>query len=706
MSKQFFSLRLLPIILPVIISCASCVNKKKTEEEQSANPQFVLLSPAQTNINFSNTLNENLNSNVLMYEYFYNGGGVAAGDLNGDGLDDIYFTANMEDNRLYINKGNMQFQDVTAIAGVAGRAGPWKTGVTFVDINGDGKIDIYVSYSGKISGTKRIPQLFINQGNDKNNIPHFKDEAAAYGLTDSAYSTNAVFFDYDKDGDLDILLLNHNPKRLSNLGDPAIRALLNQESKQMGTRLLRNDNGHFVDVTKAAGIQNTVLTYNLGAGVADINNDGWLDIYISNDYLAPDYLYINNGDGTFTDKLSTYVGHTSLYSMGNNIADINNDGLPDIFTLDMLPEDNRRQKILFAADNYEEFDMIKNVGFHDQYMRNMLQLNNGNKTFSEIGQLAGISNTDWSWAPLIADFDNDGWKDLYVTNGYVRDYTNMDFLKYMGNYLQNRKVMRQDLLGLVQKIPSSSVTNYMFKNNGDLSFTNTTKDWGFTVASNSTGAAYADLDNDGDLDLIINNINGPAFIYRNDINKQTKNHYLKIKLEGAGKNTLGIGAKVIVKTGNAMQYQEQMPSRGFQSSVSPVLHFGLGNKSNIDTLEIIWANGKQQTIANIKADQLLVLKENDAAARHIYADTGSTYFSETISPVNYTNAQNTINDFNRQLLLTNPLSFQGPCMAKADVNNDGLEDVYVGGGSGASGKLYEQQKNGNFVLINEPDINK
>jgi hypothetical protein len=638
------------------------------------------------------------------------------GDLNNDGLEDLYFSANMAANRLYLNRStperdHLAFDDVTQTAGVAGREGPWKTGVSMADVNADGKLDLFLCYSGKLSGSKRINQLFINMGNNADGIPQFTDQARQYGLTDSTYSTQAVFFDYDHDTDLDLLLLNHNPKRLS-LDDASIAELTKKPDTQMGLRLLAQERGpngksYFRDVTKQAGIKNSALSYGLGAGVADVNSDGWADIYVSNDYSVPDYLYINTGRSGkpgFTDQLDKSLGHTSHFSMGNNVSDVNNDGLPDIFTLDMLPEDNHRQKMLFAPDNYEAFDLNLRAGFHHQYMRNMLHLNNGGNTpsFSEVGQLAGLSNTDWSWSPLFADYDNDGWKDLFVTNGFTRDYTNMDFLKYMGDFLQNNQggVRRQNLLDLVRQMPSSGVTSYLFKNNGsengNLRFSDVSRAWGITQPANSNGAVYADLDNDGDLDLVVNNINKPAFIYRNEASMQHKNHYLKIKLQGDGQNTQGIGASVTLYQRGNRQYLEQMPNRGYQSSVSPVLHFGLGHETGIDSLRVIWPSGKQQVLQNVKPDQTLVISETKAARQFAPVNPRPAAFAEVTSPFTYRHSMTAVNDFKRQPLLINPLSFSGPCLAKGDVNGDGIADVYVGGGNGQPGALFLGRPGGKF----------
>ncbi|GAA4438688.1 VCBS repeat-containing protein [Pontibacter saemangeumensis] len=660
-----------------------------------------MLPAEKTNISFSNTIQESPYGNILAYQYFYNGGGVAIGDINNDGLQDIYFSANMAPNRLYLNKGDMQFEDITTSAAVAGRPNNWKTGVSMADVNGDGLLDIYLCYSGNMPPEARANQLFINQGPDANGKPKFEEQAQAYGLADAAFSTSATFFDYDRDADLDMFLLNHNPTVFRNLDETSIREIQKKTEPEMRVKLFRNEDGKFQEVTDKAGFAGSAFTYGLGAGIADINHDGWPDIYISNDYSVPDYLYLNNGDGTFTDKINQSIGHISLYSMGNDIADINNDGLLDIYTLDMLPEDNRRQKLLFSPDNYEYFDQFVRVGFSPQYMRNMLHVNNGDGTFSEVGQLAGISNTDWSWAPLFADYDNDGWKDLFVSNGFLRDFTNLDFIKYRSSYFQNAggRMNPKGILELVNKIPASNINNYIYKNNGNLTFTDKGTDWGVNFASNSNGAAHADLDNDGDLDLVVNNINKPAFIYQNEAGKQLKHNYLQVKLTGAGKNTFGIGAKVMLYKDGKQQYQEQMPTRGYQSNVSPVLHFGLGEAATVDSLRVVWQSGKQQVIYEVKANQVLALQEKEATATYPYPKTEtSPALEEVKSPVAFTHQKKAINDFKRQPLLVNPMSFAGPALAKADVNGDGLQDIYAGGSAGQAGALYIQQRGGRFSL--------
>ena len=638
-----------------------------------------------------------------MYEYFYNGGGVATGDFNGDDLIDIYFTANMSDNMLYLNKGGLTFQDVTLTSGAQGRPGPWKTGVTVVDINGDNKLDIYVSYSGALPEPKRANQLFVNQGNDPNNIPIFKEAAAAYGLASRAFSNQAYFFDYDRDGDLDVLLLNHNPKSLPVLNEVSTAEFLKQDDPLKGLRLYRQTDGFFEDVTKNSGISGSALTYGLGLGTSDINNDGWPDFYVSNDYTVPDYLYINNGDGTFTNEINQSMGHISHFSMGNDIADVNNDGWPDILTLDMLPEDNRRQKLLLAPDNYEKFDLNLRTGFHYQYMRNMLQLNNGNGTFNEIGQQAGISNTDWSWAALLADYDNDGWKDLFVTNGYYRDYTNLDFINYMDSYVQAKgRLKREDVLEVIKRMPSSDVMNYMYANNNGTTFSNETKSWGLDQPANSNGASYADLDNDGDLDLIVNNINQPAYIYRNESIENGGGHYLQIQLLGEDKNTLGLGAKVTIFSLGQRQRLEQVTTRGYLSSVSPILHFGLGNSTSIDSLVVTWNSGKEQWLQDVKVNQLVTIEEKNASDPTPLRGGESPIFSEIQSPISHSNPEVNFNDFKRQSLLISQFSFSGPCMVQGDVNGDGLSDVFVGGAKDEPAALFIQQTGGRFQKASTP----
>ncbi|RZM19062.1 MAG: CRTAC1 family protein, partial [Pedobacter sp.] len=576
--------RLYPSLICLILF-AGCNQSSNNDSNRIAdNPLFNLLDPDYSNVTFNNVLKEDFDNNILNYQAFYNGGGVAVGDINGDGLEDLYFSGNMTGNKLYFNRGNMQFVDITDIAGVSGRDESWKNGVNMADVNGDGQLDIYVCYSGKGDGASRKNQLFIHQGLNADGMPTFKDQAEAYGLADSSYSTQSIFFDLDRDGDLDMLLVNENIRVLSNLDDVTIRELQGQYDPLSGTKLFRNDDGHFSDVSKEAGLNGSTLSYGLAAGVSDINGDGWPDIYVSNDYAVPDFLYINNGDGTFTDQLRSTLEQITLFSMGNDIVDVNNDGLPDIFTLDMLPEDNKRQKLLAGLDNYESFNINLRNGFYYQYMRNMLHVNNGNGTFSEVGQLAGISNTDWSWAPLFADYDNDGWKDLFVTNGYMRDFTNMDVIKYNANYFKsiNGSVEPKHVLDMLNNMPSSDVKNYIYKNNGNLTFSNKGFDWGINAPSNSNGAVYADLDNDGNLDLIVNNINKAAYIYKNK--GDSSQHYLKVKLVGQHKNTAGFGAKVTIYAGGQMQFLEQMPSKGYLSSVSPVLHFGLGKRKLVDSV--------------------------------------------------------------------------------------------------------------------------
>jgi enediyne biosynthesis protein E4 len=662
---------------------------------------FSLLPAKKTGVTFNNMLIESATHNIITYEYFYNGGGVAAGDFNNDGLIDLYFTANQQPNKLYLNKGNLQFKDITKQAGAAGKPG-WKTGVSVADVNGDGWLDIYVCYSGDAAPADRANQLLINNGNLT-----FTDRAKEMGVADEGYTTHAAFFDYDRDGDLDLYVLNHNIKNLRNFDAAFVKKMTDPYA---GDRLYENLNGKFIDVSRNAGIISNPLGYGLGINVADINNDGWPDMYIANDYIEEDYLYINNKNGTFTQSLKTSLGHISNFSMGVDIADINNDGLVDIFTLDMLPEDNRRQKLLYAPDNYELYNNALQNGFYHQLMRNMLQINNGNGTFSEVGQLAGVSNTDWSWAALLADFNNDGKKDLFVTNGYGRDMVNRDFIKFYANerlkHLQGKTDSR--MFQMLQGIKSTPLHNYMYENTGNLNFKNQSLNWGFAELNFSHGAVYADLDNDGDLDLVVNKMNQQAGIYKNNIieNKNGGN-YFKLQLKTTTKNKLAIGAKATVYTSSGAYMLQNYPVHGFQSSMQTPLHFTFPDKK-IDSLVIRWPDGNIQVETNnlIANTRLEILEENtNWVYRQGLSDT-KIIFTTINDKISYTHNEDAVNDFKIQPLMPNMLSYSGPRLATADVNGDGLPDIYVGGPKQQAGALFVQQANGSFVLSIQPDIEK
>ncbi|OYU67438.1 MAG: RNA-binding protein [Cytophagaceae bacterium BCCC1] len=648
----------------------SCKNK---------NQLFEKLSSGDTNIDFANKITENEIDNVLNYEYFYNGGGVASADFNNDGLQDLYYTANQGTDKIYINKGELKFEDITEKSGIKYN-GEWKTGVSVVDINNDGYQDIYVSVSANIDNPElRGNKLYINNKNLT-----FTDKAAEYGLDLKTYSTQASFFDYDKDGDLDVYLLNHNVKDFKRFDVQAVHFM---RDSLAGDRLMQNNQGKFVDVSIAAGIKGNPIGFGLGIHTADLNNDGWTDIYVSNDYLEEDYLYINNKNGTFTDEIKSKTNHTSYFSMGNEVGDINNDLLPDIITTDMLPEDNKRQKLLFGPEKYEAYlSMLKN-GIQPSFMRNMLQLNNGDGTFSEIGQLAGLSNTDWSWSVLFADYDNDGFKDVFVSNGYLRDYTNMDFMKYYADEGQQSGI---NIMEVIKKMPSTKTPNYIFKNNKNLTFTNKQKDWGFEDAIITNGTISVDLDNDGDLEIVTNNLNEESFVYKNLSTEKKLGNYLSISCSDSRKT----GAKFYLYAQNLQQFQEFTPTHGYQSSSHANLIFGLGDLNKIDSLVIVWPDGKVQKQTNITANQ--TLKINYRPNKNSFSiESEPAYFSE-INALNFTHNQMPLNDFSRQILMPQMYSYQGPRITKGDVNGDGLEDVFIGSGKGFPSELFLQLANGSF----------
>ena len=663
---------------------------------------FTQVPPQQSGINFQNTITESPTQNVLAYEYFYNGGGVAVGDLNNDGLPDIVFTGNMEEPKVYLNKGHLQFEDITRKSKV--HASGWKTGVTLADVNGDGWLDIYICRSGNGEPDERRNLLFINQKNGT-----FKEMAADYGIDDPANSTQAVFFDYDHDGNLDLFLLNHSIKRLKNFDVAYMKAA---RDSMAGDKLYHNDgHGHFTDVSAKAGIIGNPLCFGLGVAVADFNGDGWPDLYVTNDYDEDDYLYINQHDGTFKESIRDYLTHTSKFSMGCDVADINNDGLSDLLTLDMLPEGNRRQKLLKGPDGYDHFQMLIDHGYYYQYMRNMLHVAtkcNNQIKYCEVGQLAGLSNTDWSWSALFGDFDLDGWQDVFITNGYMRDYTNMDFLKYTTPEEIKKALLqgqKPDLYELVKKMPSSQVTSYLFRNKGDLSFEDVTKKWGMGLPSLSNGAAYADFDNDGDWDLVVNNINQPAFIWQNHA-EELKNNYIKIRFAGSGKNTFGIGAQCVVSASDGfIQRQQMILTHGFQSSSESCLIYGLGHRSAID-ITVTWPSGKTQTLTGQSVNQTIIFNEKNAVDPVAQPTVYHPLFSDATATagISFQHAEDDYNDFKREPLLPHQFSRMGPALAVGDVDGDGRQDVFVGGGKGQPSALFINAGNGKFTQKSVPGL--
>lgn len=680
---------------------------------------FQELSSSETGVKFVNQVDENDKYNVLEYMNIYTGAGVAAGDIDNDGLPDLFFSGNQTSCKLYLNKGNrngesFNFEDITEKAGL--KTDRWCTGVSMVDINQDGWLDIYVNVSGSPKFGNMANLLYINNGKNAKGEVTFTEKAEEYGIAEKRQTMNASFFDYDKDGDLDLFLItNPADEMLTGVNSLNGRKL---QGESAGTDILYRNDGNkngssprFTDVSKEAGILND--GYSLGCAISDVNGDGFPDIYVSNDFLSNDILYINNQDGTFTDKASQYLKHTSFASMGNDIADFNNDGLPDICVLDMLPEDNYRKKMLIPTANYDKFQLSLKLGYNPSYTRNTLQLNNGTLpspngegkggvTFSEIAFLSGVSATDWSWSSLLADYDNDGDKDLMVTNGFYRDLGNLDYINYQASQqspMGTMEAKRKEKLKAIHNLDNVPLQNYLFENNGNLTFTKRSDEWGFTEKGFSNGACYADLDNDGDLDLVINCFNSEAKIYKNQSNERSKNNFLSVKLNGKKTNLQGIGSKVWLFSDGKMQFQELNPYRGYESTMDTKLVFGLGKIQKIDSVVVEWSDGKRQIVFQPKANQTLTIKYSPQSNFLQKITTNELLFNEIAYKlgINYNHQENNFADFKEQVLLPHLHSKTGPFIAVGDINGDKLEDFYVGAASGYDGSFFIQNRNGTFT---------
>ncbi len=681
----------------IFISCNSTPSK---------NLLFQEVAPSKTGVSFVNKLTDTPQLNILTYLYYYNGAGVAAADFNNDGLIDLYFIGNQVSNKFYLNKGNFKFKDVTKQAKLEGQKG-WSSGVTVADVNGDGWLDIYVCQVANNKLFKGENQLYINQGLNANGIPVFKEEAKKYGLNFASYSNQAAFFDYDLDGDLDLFLMKNQSVHPSATFGRFKRHVTDAPA---GDKLLRNDNGHFTEVTQQAGIFSSLTGYGLGLAISDLNNDGWPDIYVGNDFFENDYLYINQKNGTFKEQISedfTKLGHTTHFSMGNDVADFNNDGFTDILSVDMLPEN----KIIYNASGteyeYQHYNQFLKNGYAPQYMQNTLHVNLQNGNFSEIGFKAGIAATDWSWAALFADFDNDGYKDIFISNGIYGATNNMDFINFISNKEYQRRINKgmtaEDML-LIKKIPKVSAPNFIFKNTGNFSFKRMNGNWLSTKSTFSNGAVYADLDNDGDLDLVVNNLNEPSAIYKNT---SKKGNYLKVRFKSATKNTQGIGAKVTCYTKNKLQYAENFTTRGYLSSVPPELHFGFDSIQSIDSLKVIWPNQKMQVLKKVKTNQTLILNIKNAKLKATKNDKKTIGFLTNVaSKIKYKHFDFPSYEFARDPLIPFMLSNLGPHIAVADVDKNGYDDVFIGGSKQKKSNLFLQDSLGDFTLSSQPDLDK
>ena len=673
---------LLALTTSLISSCS-----KDSEEKEKSKKNFSELTSDHTGINFQNNLKENDSLNYFSYSYLYMGGGLSAGDINNDGLTDLFFTGNMEPNKLYLNKGDLKFEDISAKAGVSGDS-RWFTGVTMVDINNDGFLDIYVSASGKFEPRENL--LYVNNGDGT-----FSEKAEEYGIADKGHSVQSTFFDYDKDGDLDLYVANYPPTKFN--APNSFYLFKMQNVKDVDTdNLYRNDGEKFTKVTNEAGVRSFGLS--LSATVGDLNEDGWPDIYVSNDFSTPDYMYLNNQDGTFTDVLKDATQQTSFYGMGVDIADYNNDGLLDILQMDMAAKNNRRAKANMASMNPALFWSTVNSGFHYQYMYNSLQTNAGNLKgnipyFNNTANLAGVQATDWSWAALFADLDNDGWKDIYVSNGTRREVNNKDFF----NELKKKRTEKDSLLERSLEIPSEKVDNFVYKNQGDMTFKRVNDEWGLSYAGFSNGAIYVDLDNDGDLEIITNNIDDKATVFQN--NNIESNNYISFNFKGPEKNKFGIGARVYLNNDGQSQMQELNLTRGFQSSVAPNLHFGVGMADRIEEVKIVWPDEKVQVLNDVTVNQNFLIDYQDAKQAIPFSPEKAedkiflTVAADSLN-LEYKHTENTFNDFDKEILLPHKTSMFGPGMAAGDLNGDGLEDLFVGAASQYRPGIYFQTTNG------------
>ncbi|MEX2410808.1 MAG: VCBS repeat-containing protein [Candidatus Paceibacterota bacterium] len=688
-------------ILIVILSFISCSSEPDTK--------FKSLPPSQTGIHFSNDLETTPEFNIRNYLYFYDGGGVAVGDINNDGLPDLFFVGNQVENRLYLNKGNFIFEDITESAGITHHEGSWSTGVTMADITGNGFLDIYVSKVNYLS-VSGANQLFINNGDET-----FTEMAAEYGLDFEGYSTQAAFFDYNQNGRLDMFLLNHSFHSEDTYGEA--ETLRQRPDPKGGDRLFRNDGDYFTDVTQESGIISSALGYGLGVAITDVNQDGFPDVYVGNDFHEDDYFYINNGDGTFSEMLYSMFGHTSNSSMGNDVGDINNDGLMDIISLDMMSEDHETFMRSGGPDLKIVADAKRNFGFGAKNNRNTLQINRGNSgnglpLFSETAFASGVAKTDWSWAALFADLDNDGYNDLFVSNGMPRRPNDLDVVAALNRLRQQftGAELEQKEYELISLMPDVVVPNYLFRNEGNLQFKDVSTEWWDSIPTSSSGSVYADLNNNGFLDLVVNNIDRPPFIYQNSSVPNDSTHYLEIKLNGETANTTGIGSKVFIYNEKSIYYREQMPTRGFQSSVDHTLHFGLGEHQQIDSLLIIWPDDRYETLYDIQTNQTLILNQTDASGsfnyNHLHEKISAHFFTDITSEINFSHRhrENSFDDQSREPLMPYKHSQNGPALAVGDVNGDGLDDFYMGGSRSFEGKLFLQKKDGTFLESEQQDF--